>query len=292
MSLLEHISQHITQVTGESFQPQQQQSTGGGCINQTITLSDGTRRYFAKINSASFGDMFEAEADALTEMADTHTVRVPLPVCHGNDGEQCYLVMEHLEMHGRADMRLLGRQLAAMHRVTANIFGWRRDNTIGSTPQPNQLDEDWFNFWRDQRLGFQLQLAARNGYGGELQSLGEKLMEVFPALFENHSPQPSLLHGDLWGGNAAGLDDGTPVIFDPALYYGDREADLAMTHLFGGFNADFYATYREAWPLDDGHAERRTFYNLYHIINHLNLFGGGYHSQAMSMIQSLLSSLR
>jgi fructosamine-3-kinase len=175
--------------------------------------------------------------------------------------------------------------------VTADRFGWHIDNTIGSTPQPNSPADNWVEFWREQRLGFQLQTAAGSGYGGELQRLGERLLAEMPALFTTHDPVPSMLHGDLWGGNYGALRDGTPVIFDPAFYYGDREADLAMTTLFGGFGGQFYAAYNEAWPLDDGYEVRKTFYNIYHIINHLNLFGGGYHRQAISMIESVLSSL-
>ena len=140
-------------------------------------------------------------------------------------------------------------------------------------------------------LGYQLQLAAKNGYGGELQSLGEKLLIEMPVLFTGREIKPSMLHGDLWGGNAAGLKDGTPVIFDPAFYYGDREADLAMTYVFGGFGPDFYASYQNAFPLDDGFAVRKTFYNIYHIINHLNMFGGGYHGQAIHMLEQVLAEI-
>src|SRR5208283_1970991 len=142
---------------------------------------------------------------------------------------------------------------------------------------------------REQRLGFQLDLAARKGYGGKLQELGHQLMERLPEFFEGYHPQPSLLHGDLWGGNHACTSDGAPVIFDPAPYYGDREADLAMTELFGGFDQEFYTAYRAAWPPDAGYTTRRILYNLYHILNHANLFGGGYARQAEGMMQSLLN---
>ena len=124
-----------------------------------------------------------------------------------------------------------------------------------------------------------------------MQRLGERLLADMPALFVDHDPVPSMLHGDLWGGNYGALRDGTPVIFDPAFYYGDREADLAMTTLFGGFGGQFYTAYNEAWPLDDGYEVRKIFYNIYHIINHLNLFGGGYHGQAISMLERVLSEL-
>jgi fructosamine-3-kinase len=177
-----------------------------------------------------------------------------------------------------------------MHRATKQRFGWDRDNTIGSTPQHNAEHADWVTFWSEQRLGFQLDLAARNGYRGRLQKRGDLLRQQLGALLE-HSPVASLLHGDLWGGNIAYAADGQPVIFDPACYYGDREADLAMTELFGGFGGTFRAAYEEAWPLSPGYPVRKQLYNLYHIVNHLNLFGGGYLSQAESMIDRLLAEL-
>ncbi len=291
MDLWQHLEQQITQATGNSFHLDHNQSVGGGCINSAFRVSDNDRSYFIKTNNAGYAYMFEAEAEALREMAATETVRVPEPVCFGEYGGQCYVVMEHLELGGSADMVEFGMKLSGMHRVTAARFGWHIDNTIGSTPQPNTQSDDWIEFWREQRLGFQLKTAARNGYGGELQRLGERLLADMPALFDNHDPQPSMLHGDLWGGNYGALRDGTPVIFDPALYYGDREADLAMTTLFGGFGGRFYDAYNEAWPLDQGYEVRKIFYNIYHIINHLNMFGGGYHGQAVSMLERVLSEL-
>ena len=291
MDIWQHLEQAITQAGGSAFHLNQNRSVGGGCINAAFRVSDGRRSYFVKTNSAAYASMFEAEAEALGEMTSSATVRVPVPVCYGRHGDQCYIVMEYLELGGSADMADFGRQLAAMHRVTDEYFGWRIDNTIGSTPQPNSQSKDWVEFWREQRLGFQLDTAARNGYGGELQRLGERLLADMPALFKHHQVRPSMLHGDLWGGNYGALRDGTPVIFDPAFYYGDREADLAMTKLFGGFGGRFYSAYNEAWPLDQGFETRETFYNVYHIINHLNLFGGGYHAQAISMIERVLAEL-
>jgi protein-ribulosamine 3-kinase len=289
MDIWQHLEQQITQATGNSFRLHNSQSVGGGCINSAFKVTNNDRSYFIKTNKAGYAYMFEAEAEALREMAASRTVRVPEPVCYGEYGDRSYVVIEYLELGGSADMVSFGRKLAEMHRVTADRFGWHINNTIGSTAQSNTQSDDWIEFWREQRLGFQLELAARNGYGGELQRLGERLLVDMPALFVNHDPMPSMLHGDLWGGNYGALRDGTPVIFDPAFYYGDREADLAMTTLFGGFGGQFYSAYNEAWPLDQGYEVRKTFYNVYHIINHLNLFGGGYHGQAISMIERVLS---
>lgn len=236
--------------------------------------------------------MFEAEYYGLKEIADSNCIRTPRPLCYGSTADHCYLVIEYISL-GRPSgdsQEMAGRQLAAMHRHDKPRFGWDRSNTIGSTYQSNKWDEDWIRFWQQQRLGFQLQLAADNGYGGSLQTLGEKLLDKIPLLLD-HNPRPSLLHGDLWGGNMSFDFQGQPVIYDPATYYGDREADLAMTELFGGFSGDFYAAYEEAWPLDPGYRTRKTLYNLYHIINHLNLFGRGYLGQAQGMIERLLADL-
>lgn len=288
------IAAQIASVTGRPFDPAPPRSVGGGCINTALVLSDGEDQWFVKQNTADRLPMFEAEAAGLAEIAASATIRVPRPLCTGVAGGRSYIVMEHLALGGRAGAAgaaEAGRRLAALHRSTSEAFGWVRDNTIGSTPQPNAPDADWTTFFRERRLGFQLDLAARNGYGGRLQREGERLLDAFPALID-HAPRPALLHGDLWAGNLSYDRDGQPVVFDPAVYYGDREADLAMTELFGGFGADFYAAYQDAWPLDAGYRTRRTLYNLYHILNHLNLFGGGYLSQAEGMIGRLLAELR
>ncbi len=294
MSLARELAQHIASATGRTFTPAARQAVGGGCINQAIVLEGDAQRYFVKLNDAHRLAMFEAEAEGLHALGATRTVRVPLPVCRGVAAGQAFLALEYLPLRGAsADaQQRLGRELAQLHRATAARFGWTRDNTIGSTPQRNDETDDWVSFWRERRLGFQLGLAADNGYGGSLQRDGEKLLDRLPAFFRDYRPQASLLHGDLWGGNAAATDAGEPVIFDPAVYYGDREADLAMTELFGGFGARFHAAYREAWPLDDGYRVRKNLYNLYHVLNHLNLFGGGYRAQAQQMIERLLAEMR
>ena len=288
----QQIADHISKVSGKAFSPNTPEAIGGGCINTTVRLDNGRHSYFIKLNHANRLEMFAAESAGLAELAATNTISVPQPLCHGVAGNQAYLVMEYLAL-GRPkghSAELAGRQLAMMHHTTQAQFGWHRDNTIGSTPQPNRLHDDWISFWREQRLGFQLQLAAQNGYTGRLQQQGDRLLHKL-AMIIDHSPQASLLHGDLWGGNLAYDQQGQPVIYDPAVYYGDREADIAMTELFGGFSQSFYAAYQEVWPLDPGYHSRKQLYNLYHILNHLNLFGGGYLAQAQSMIDHLLGEL-
>ncbi len=292
MSLWEAIADHISQARGRGLRLEAPRPVGGGCINAAYVVASEGERFFVKTNAASGVEMFEAEAQGLQEIASSGAVRAPCPICWGGTGEGAYLVLEYLDLGGRGGGERLGEKLAGMHRHTRSCFGWHRDNTIGSTPQINTESADWVAFWRDQRLGFQLDLAARNGYGGRLQHKGERLLADIGALFAGYSPRPSLLHGDLWSGNYAVDRAGEPVIFDPAVYYGDREADLAMTELFGGFAAGFYAAYRDAWPLDPGYEVRKVLYNLYHILNHLNLFGGGYGSQAEHMADRLLAQIR
>ena len=235
--------------------------------------------------------MFAAEAAGLEEIGRTRAVRVPRPVCHGVCPTASWIALELLDLQspGERSMRALGRNLARLHRVTAARYGWQRDNTIGSTPQINTPSADWIAFWRERRLRFQLGLALATGRHGRLIADGERLLEKLPAFFAGYAPAPSLLHGDLWSGNAGATVEGEPVIYDPAVYYGDREADLAMTELFGGFPQSFYAAYRAEYPLDAGYATRKHLYNLYHVLNHLNLFGGGYGAQAERMIERLLA---
>ena len=292
MSLLEAISENIATTTGVDALSEQLGYVSGGDINQAMRVRHGDTSYFVKLNSAHMLDMFEAEAAGLRELQRADALKIPQPVCWGANDESAWLVMENLSLGGRGNPVALGEGLAAMHRITRPQFGWFRNNTIGSTPQSNTASDDWIGFWREQRLQFQLTLAERHGAGSALLSLGEQLLEVFPALFDSYQPEPSLLHGDLWSGNYACTDNGKPAIFDPAVYFGDREADLAMTELFGSFGGDFYAAYENAWPVAPGYKTRKTLYNLYHILNHFNLFGGGYASQAQGMMGSLLSELR
>jgi fructosamine-3-kinase len=292
MTLASAIGAAISAATGVRFAVSSLTPIGGGDINQAFGVSDGARSYFVKANRAARLPMLEAEADALHALNATCSVRVPQPLCTGTTAEQSFLVLEYLELRSRGNAALLGAQLAQLHRMPQPQFGWVHDNWIGSTPQPNGWRHDWIAFWRERRLGFQLRLAAQNGYRGALQRDGEALLSCLDAFFDGYAPAPALLHGDLWGGNHGFLADGTPVIFDPATYVGDRECDLAMSELFGGFAPDFYAAYRQAWPLDAGYAVRKTLYNLYHVLNHANMFGGGYAAQAQRMLAQLLAEIR
>ncbi len=285
--------QSVQQSSGQTLDNPRLTRVGGGDINEAFRLQAAGVDWFVKINRAALADMFAAEAAGLRELAAQQQIKIPAVVCHGSDGKQAFLVLEYIELAGlRGDAAArFGRQLAALHRIPQAYFGWHIDNTIGSTPQHNPRSNDWVEFWQKQRLGKQLQFAADNGFTGQLQRNGAKLLEKIPVLFSDYRPQPSLLHGDLWGGNASADAQGNPVIYDPACYYGDRETDIAMTELFGGFGRDFYAAYNDEYPLDAGYSVRKTLYNLYHILNHLNLFGGGYLGQAETMIERLLAEI-
>lgn len=284
----------LSRALGSDVVPGSQRRVGGGSINSCARFESARGSLFVKYGDASSLAMFQAEAEGLAELANARAVRVPEVLAVDEQDGTAFLALEWIDLHtGSAGSESkLGEQLAAQHRVTWEKFGWRRDNTIGSTPQDNRPSDDWVEFLRERRLLPQLELARRNGAGAELIDSGHRLCESLGRFFDGHRPVPSLLHGDLWGGNWGVDASGAPVVFDPAVYFGDREADLAMTRLFGGFGAAFYAAYEAAWPLDSGAAERVTLYNLYHVLNHFNLFGSGYQRQALAMTQRLLAQLR
>ena len=253
-----------------------EERVAGGCIHDCYRVSIGGTTRFLKTNSANYRDAFAAEADGLAALRAAG-IRAPEAFSHGVTEGRAYLVLEYLDLGGRQDFAALGRMLASAHRKPGARFGWRRDNYIGATPQQNSWSEDWTDFWMERRLRPQVELARGNGFSLTVPS---------SKVLEGHQPVASLLHGDLWSGNAGFTTEG-PVVFDPAVYYGDREADLAMTELFGGFSREFYRAYDEAWPLDEGYERRKPMYNLYHLLNHLNLFGAGYLGQVEATLSRL-----
>jgi protein-ribulosamine 3-kinase len=287
------IIQHIESATQQPFELLKAEPLAGGDINAAYRLQAAYRSFFVKLNNPDRLAMFEAEAAGLEALAQTQTIRVPKLIVCGRTADHAFLVLEYIALN-KLDSRseqLLGQQLAQLHMQKQDYFGWHCDNTIGSSAQINGRYHDWISFWQQQRLEHQLSLAAANGYGGRLQTLGAKLCTDLKPLFSGYQPQPALVHGDLWGGNVAADEQGNPVIYDPACYFGDRETDVAMTELFGGFSPAFYQAYQAVYPLDPGYARRKTLYNLYHILNHLNLFGRGYLHQAERMIDKLLAEL-
>jgi len=292
MDIWDELAAAISRVTGTSFRAERRGTLSGGCINSAFRVCDGDQCFFVKLNDANHQSTFAAEYAGLQELAGSGAIRVPAPIVSGIAADKAFLVTENIVMGGDGDSAVFGRQLAQMHQSQAAQFGWYRDNTIGATPQLNEQESDWITFLQRHRFGYQLQLALKKSGGQKIHDLGLRLVEELPRFFESYQPEPSLLHGDLWGGNYAFSDQGEAVIFDPAVYYGDREADIAMTELFGGFSPKFYAGYAEVWPLDRGYSTRKRLYNLYHIINHFNLFGGGYGVQAEGMIKQLMSEIR
>jgi fructosamine-3-kinase len=289
MIALDGLAASISKSLGVSMHAKPTARVHGGSINECYRWESGAGPIFVKVSSAADGAMLDAEAAGLKELRQADAVRVPKVLGIGIADANSWLALEWVCFGSTSisSQTALGQQLALQHRRHASAFGWHRDNTIGRTPQLNSWAPDWVSFFRERRLRYQLELAGRNG-AVALQRRGLVLLERLEELLDGYQPVPSLLHGDLWGGNWATDSQGQPVIFDPATYYGDREADLAMTRLFGGFGADFYRAYEAAWPLEPGSRRRASLYNLYHVLNHFNLFGGGYLAQAMSVIDGLL----
>lgn len=294
MQSWQDVIQQIEQATGHSLSFVKVSAMPGGDINRVYHLCCEQQSYFVKLNSAHLLAMFEVEALGLGELAQTNTLRIPEAVTYGIVGSDAFLVMEYvpLKSMNSTTQQQLGQQLACLHQKQQAYFGWHHDNYIGSNEQKNTRSDNWVSFWQEQRLNEQLKLAAENGYLGKIQQLGEQLIQLVPEFFISYQPQASLLHGDLWAGNAAADSEGQAVIYDPACYYGDREADIAMTELFGGYGTDFYAAYNTVWALDSGYGTRKKLYNLYHILNHLNLFGSGYLNQSEGMMQQLIAEIR
>jgi fructosamine-3-kinase len=260
------------------------QHLSGGDINQAARVEKDGQVYFVKYKRHAPPHFFERESrglDLLRE-ASAGTFRIPTPISCAEETSDCpaYLVLEWIERSqpSRTFAQDFGRALAQLHRVSDSAFGLDHDNYIGELPQHNDRTANWIDFYRDQRIRPQMELARTNGY---LPTLREKLltqlMERLEDLLANVPSLPSLLHGDLWSGNYIAGEK--PAIYDPAVYYGDREIELAFTELFGGFPSDFYSAYREAYPLHPGYEHRRALYQLYPMLTHLNLFGEGYGGQ-------------
>ncbi len=283
------IARELSALSGTQCPPAPERSAGGGSINECYAWRCGAERLFVKLGTPGARTAFEAESLGLAELTRARAIRVPRVIACGKTEAAAFLALEWIEA-GVADAcceQRLGAGLAALHALSAARFGFAHDNLIGRTPQLNGWTSNWAEFFRDRRLRPQLALAAQRGHDS-LAELGARLLERVPALLGGHQPRASLLHGDLWGGNWFASLQGEPVIFDPAVYYGDREADLAMTRLFGGFGSSFYQAYNAAAPLGPGWQVRSELYNLYHVLNHANLFGAAYLHQARAMMERLL----
>ncbi len=267
----------------------------GGSNAATATVITDQWQGFIKLTPAHFAPQLAAERSGIEAIANSGAIRTPAVLGSGlsQDEDFSWLAMERLQLYplDDASAAALGEQLAHLHAPVDKNYGWHCDGFIGDNEQPNDESDNWVEFFRDQRLGFQLHLAASQGFE-HIAETGYELLENLPQLFSGYSPTPCLIHGDLWPGNAARLADGTAVIFDPAAYYGDHEAELGMCELFGGFPPTFRAAYQTVKPLDASYAVRRYLYRLYHLLNHLTLFGAEYEAKATALINRLNNEIR
>jgi protein-ribulosamine 3-kinase len=269
------------------------QVVSGGSVNQCFRYDGRDQSYFVKVTTASNLNRFDVEAAELQVLQQSAITRVPKVIACGQFNNQALLILEWIDLQPsspRSDA-LLGEQLARLHQLTKPLFGWKHHNYIGSTPQINLWNKSWSNFWCEHRFEAQLDHAIKNNAPSDFIERAALLNTLMGGFFTAYHPIASLLHGDLWNGNRAMDSNGSPVIYDPALYFGDRECDIAMTKLFGGFHKEFYAAYESVWPLSAGWQQRVDLYNLYHVLNHFNLFGGSYIEQANHMINRLLAEL-
>ncbi|HHC74555.1 MAG TPA: fructosamine kinase family protein [Thiothrix sp.] len=293
----QQIEAQLRETLNQTLHFTQRQTVTGGCINETWRITAKhhaqSQHYFVKLQPSAqhHNNPFAVEFYGLQALAETQTLRVPQALAYGQAEGTAFLVMEYLNLSGRTQAKKAGEQLAALHHHYASDFGWTMNNLIGNSVQINTPCPDWLSFWRKHRLGVQLDLAQQNGIHSSIYQAGQTLSMQLDQFFDQREIKPSLLHGDLWAGNLAYTPSGEVVVYDPAVYYGDHEADLAMTTLFGGFSSDFYEAYHHHYPLAQGYEVRKDLYNLYHILNHYNLFGGGYDQQAKRMIQRLLAEL-
>lgn len=289
------IEQAIRAQAGSGFHIAATREVGGGSIHTALRVEDASgAAYFVKAGDADCAAMFDAEADGLAAIAASGSFRTPAVIACESGDMHAFLILEWLELRPVTkpeDGARFADALIRLHRDNGEHFGWTRDNFIGRNPQRNTPHVNWAHFFVEQRLRPQFELARAKGYGGDLHRQGERLLDRVPALFLDYRPTASLLHGDLWHGNAAVLADGTPATFDPAVHRGDRESDLAMSELFGGFPSSFYAAYRKAWPLHEDYEQRKLLYSLYHVLNHLNLFGRSYLREALRLATRLNEEL-
>ncbi|MBK9710186.1 MAG: fructosamine kinase family protein [Kouleothrix sp.] len=308
----EAIVEEALRLAGDDTAPIERAAVGGGSISRAERIRTARGEYLLKTGGAGLQRFFECEARGLGLLAASGAVRVPGVLAYrdaDNDERRTlnaesdirehssliahrssFILLEWLAPPAGADRaragEILGTALAALHRSTAPAYGLDHDNYIGATPQPNGWAGSWLEFFRERRLRFQADLARRQGrWTPQRERLMERLLGRLDRWIDGRAVQPSLLHGDLWGGNFIVGPGGAPALIDPAAYYGDREADLAFTALFGGFPEAFYQAYAAAWPLPAGWRERQDLYNLYHLLNHLNLFGEGYGSQVDQVLR-------
>ena len=280
------ISDQISQQIGNDFICDDIREVPDGDSHKAFKISDGKRRFFVKINDKNQLTNFEAECAGLEHLQKAELFRVPQAICLGTVSNHSFLVLEHINMQPGSKKAWFefGQNLAQLHKLqTQQMYGWQEDNFIGLTPQPNKWRKKWGTFFAEQRIGFMLQLLAEKGH--KLADI-DHVVDSVKQLLAGHNPSPAMLHGDLWQGNT-GFHNDEAVLFDPAFYFGDREAELAMTELFNRFPANFYHGYEDVWALDVDYQYRKPIYQLYHILNHALLFGGQYLISAKSNLKNL-----
>jgi fructosamine-3-kinase len=285
-SLKSSILKDLSRITGKNVEFLNFKYSSGGCINSAGKLETTAGRYFVKWNNSNnFPGMFEKEMKGLSLLASKNAIRIPIPISTGHSENQSYIIMEWIEKSARNNdyWEKLGEQLAALHQQVNVSYGLDHDNYIGSLPQVNSFTENWIDFFIESRLEVQIRKAIGSGKisNSHVHSF-HQLYKLLPELLANEPP--SLLHGDLWSGNLMTDDKGQPALIDPAVYYGNREVEIAFTRLFGGFDNKFYTTYNTVWPLSPGFEVRQDIYNLYPLLVHVNLFGGGYLSQVENIL--------
>ncbi len=289
-SFIGYLSAELSEKTKSTIEIKSASPVSGGDISSAFMLTANRERYFMKVNSQSaYPLMFERESEGLAAIRQSQTVAVPRVILHGVFEDNAFLVLAWVETGSKSSKALavLGQQLAAMHCCTASHYGFEHDNYMGSLPQRNTKHINWADFFINERLQPMVQIAIdRNQLTTRQASLFDSLYARLPQLFDEE--QPALLHGDLWGGNYLVDTESKPYLIDPAVSYGHREFDLAMTTLFGGFSFDFYAAYQEAYPLAPGWQQRTALWNLYPLLLHLNLFGSSYLSQVMDSVNMYL----
>ncbi|WP_224998179.1 fructosamine kinase family protein [Cesiribacter sp. SM1] len=272
--------------TGRELQLKDMQMKGGGCINQTVHLSTSGGDFFIKWNDSAGAEMFEAEAKGLALLKQTGALPVPAVIGQGQVEGRPFLLLQYLDSRSPSKnyWQALGQGLAQQHASTQDQYGLDHNNYIGRLPQNNEPLQNWTAFFIQRRLEPQLGLAY---YNQQLdKAFLERFRKLYPRLEELLVEEPpALLHGDLWSGNVMAGPEGAAWIIDPAVYYGHREAELAFTRLFGGFDPAFYSAYQEVKPLEKGWEERFDIYNLYPLLVHVNLFGAGYLSGVEQIIR-------
>jgi len=282
------IEKSLSNKLGEQYKIINQVPLTGGDINRAYKIDNGKTSYFVKVNDKTHIAHFGCEVYSLEKIQEVKELNTPNVVTYGVANDCSYLVLDYIpfDVKASSDWYHLGEKLAYMHNNSEHgQFGWEHDNYIGHTQQTNPWSSNWKTFFSEQRIGWQLQLLHEKGiHIGDIDHL---VKECHDGL-NHHTPKPRLVHGDLWSGNLAFVDN-APLVYDPACYYGDREVDLAMTELFGCLPANFYKGYQSVNPIDSGYDKRKNIYNFYHVLNHANLFGGIYIEQSQALIKRIIA---